>query len=1403
MKNFYSYFFSIWFLQAFLSTILHAGPTGIHCKHFNVNDLITAQVEHVFVDSEGFVWIASINGLQQFDGYNFTNYTYDGSSNFISSVTEDQYGNIWIGTLGRGVDILNKERRTFHNLSNNHTNHQVLTTNIVPRKQSVFAEDEEGYMWLNTSNGLNKINTKNYTVEHYYGNFSGELKYDNKEKVLWIASNDLRKFNPQTRVTEYYQILTGKNHENIQVKSIQLDDDGLIWLGTNNGLIVFDRFDNRFYSIGEFLEKSGLANDTDLSWSCKPAESMYIDHLGCIWIAVEKSIVRLDKSRGLSQVFTHEINNPISLQDSKITGIYGNDDKTLWVVYAIGGVSKITIINQPFEYFKAIPGSPKSLAGNAVRSIYQDPGGNLWIGNYSDGLNLITANGNGHVIHYGTDPANPHSISSDYITSIFTDSRERLWIGTFDKGFCVADNTDETDKLFFRRFQYEQNLEVQDFCEDAIGNIWVGTQWGLFLYDSESDQLIHYGEKENQLPELQQFNIQSILYEPPNIFWIATWNRGLCKLTIMSDSRLSGKVARDNLIIYEDIEDTNQSKIDKSFITLYKDSNVIWLGSYINGLVKMILNTDGASFIKYDQSRGAPGNSVYGIAKDKSGKIVISTNNGLGRFDPENEVFTNYYESDGLLSSAFIWNSSFQNSDGKVFFGCVNGLIAFNPDELSEERIKYNVQISRLIVKNKELQIGDRINGRQILTKSLQYTECITLVREPAFTIEFVAVNPPNPAEIIYSYMLKGYDTDWIHTNAKNRYVTYNNLRQGTYTFLVRASNNISHSDQEPVSITVKILPPWWRTATALTAFSVLFLVLLYMFRYLILMRIKLVHKAHLEYLERKKTEELYQFKMRFFTDISHEYRNLLSLILSPLQNITSRIGNDPHLTRQSLLIKKNSERLMKLTEQVIDMRKIDLNKMKVAYGRGDIIAYVKDLTHSFSEIAVQRSINLKFVSDTDSFITWFDEGKLDQIIFNLLSNAFKYTPDKGEINASIGIINKPAGFPAPGDAGGGEGVIEIRITDNGIGIPAQGQDHIFERFTKIDRKDSVARRGAGIGLAITRELVELQAGTINFQSEENKGTEFIIRLPLITSPGECGEMVEFLTKTTKNDQPGHEMALKDEHEFVNNRHLPGKETQPGDDKPVILLVEDETGIRDFLRENLKDSYHIIEAEDGKRGLKEALKIVPDLIISDIVMPVMDGIELCRRIKSGKRTCHIPVILLTARSGNENMLKGIETGADGYVGKPFDLQLLDVQIENILKTRKILKSKFSRELIIKPSDISIIPQDEVFIGKAIAVVEKHMQDSDFCAEKLAREMWMSRSKLHRKLKKLTSRSTSEFIQSIRLKRAVDLIQTSQLSMEEISIRVGFNSPAYFAKCHKKFYGKTPTELKSEKISRPG
>jgi signal transduction histidine kinase/CheY-like chemotaxis protein len=592
-------------------------------------------------------------------------------------------------------------------------------------------------------------------------------------------------------------------------------------------------------------------------------------------------------------------------------------------------------------------------------------------------------------------------------------------------------------------------------------------------------------------------------------------------------------------------------------------------------------------------------------------------------------------------------------------------------------------------------------------------------------------------------------------------------------------------------------LPPWWGTGVAIVSFSFLFILLLFLFRRLILMRVRLIHDAKIEQMKREKAEELYNMKMKFFTDISHEFRTPLSLIIAPLQNIVSKVGNDPQLIKHSNLIRKNADRMLRLIDQVMDMMKIDLNKMRLSLGKGDIVEYLKELIFSFEEIADQRSIILEYTSDADSYITWFDENKIEKIIYNLLSNSFKFTPDKGKIEVSMHIRRKVD----KSDEGrssilSDDEFIEIIIKDNGIGMPADFRDHLFERFYRADRHDSIIRRGTGIGLALTKELVELHKGSINVDSEENRGTCFVILLPCIKDPDKYGETAEILNEEKSLQDTFPRFALSDEHEYIYKYSTLKNEALTDRKMPVILLVEDEQEVRDFITGNFNNKYRIYEAPDGRKGLELVLRYDPDIIITDIIMPVMDGIEMCHKIKSDIRSSHIPVIMLTARSAIQSKIEGLETGADAYLEKPFSMDLLDAQINNLLDNRKLLREKFSKELIIKPADITITSVDATFIRKAMEIVDKHISDSGFGSDEFCREIGMSRSQLHRKLKALTSQSASEFIRTMRLKRAASLLKDSKLSVEEISFRVGFNSPAYFTKCFKSLYGTPPSEFSS-------
>ena len=1361
---------------------------------------------------EGYVWIASATGLQQFDGFNFLNYSYnsdDSSSisyNFISSISEDRNGNIWIGTLGKGINIYNKEKGIFYHLKNESDEETLLTSNIVPRGLKVIAEDSEGYIWVNTNFGLNKINFETRSVEHFHGDLAGNIFYDKALKVLWIASDRLKKLDIITKRIEHFYVNNEVMPNMTSITSSVMDKDGLIWLGSNAGIVLFDKNSNKFYNLPGYLKVSGVKSADAYSWSFSPVNALYEDNKGFIWIAISKSLYKINKIDGKYATYSHELDNPNSILDEKITGIYGNKTGVFWISYMGKGVSKVNISLKDFIPYRQILGDPNSLSGNVVRSVYKDDKQNLWIGMYNDGVNRIIPGENNRIIHYKSDPLNKKTINSNYITAIYVDRAERLWVGTFDKGFCFAGNIYSPGNLEFTRLHFEDNLEVQDFKEDVSGKIWIGSQRGLYIYNPHDKQLTQYGGLVNQSPEIQTLNIQKLIYEAPNIFWIASWNRGLCKLFIHSDTLLTPENKRDSLIIYDRITDFGHSKIDNSFTTIFKDEkNTVWIGSNINGLIKVVEKDGLMDFIKYDKSRGAPDNSVYGIASDRDGNIWISTNHGLGKFNTKTEQFKSYYEGDGILSNSFLWNASCKSNDGEIFFGGINGLIGFYPQNILDDTIAYPVFITKLIVQNKEVKIGDEINGRRILSKNIQYTDKITLgYLEKSFSLEFVSLNSLNPEETQYAYKLDGFDKDWIHTSYDRRYVTYTNLWQGTYQFMVKASNSYGVWNEKPTLLVITLLPPWWKTSFALVLFSFLFLLLLFMFRRLILMRARLIHEARLEQMKREKTEELYNVKMQFFIDISHEFRTPLSLILAPLQKITSSFENEPRLTRQIQMIKRNADRLFRLIDQILDLRKIDIHKMKLNLSRGDIVMYIKELTNSFDDIAQQRSMTLKFSSSTDSCQILFDENKLEKIMYNLLSNAFKFTPDGGEIQICCRLLGKQSvtlsGYHSeiPGDE-----YFEIRVIDNGIGIPSEHKGHLFERFFRIERHDSIIRRGSGIGLALTKELVDLHRGEIKVESQENKGTSFTVLLPAGKDVWDYDMKAEISHEEKNITDSLKPFVLTEEHEYIHKYSDKKIKLQNEKKTQIILLVEDETDVRTFIREYFELNFKIIEAVNGVEGLDMAVRHNPDIIITDIIMSIMDGTEMCKKLKEDIRTSHIPIIMLTARSTLENKIEGLETGADAYLEKPFSIDLVEVQINNLLENRKKLRDKFSKELIIKPADIAVTSVDAIFVQKAIDIVDKHISDPGFGSEEFCKEIGMSRSQLHRKLKALTSQPASEFIRTLRLKRAANLLKDTKLSVEEISFRVGFNSPAYFTKCFKTLFSKTPSEFTGSKAPSAG
>ncbi len=850
---------------SFLSLLLQAQQTGTLFNHFNTqNGLIMNNVEYIHIDMDGFVWLGTYAGLQRFDGYEFKTYTYDPanpssiSDNFISTIFEDDSANLWIGTSANGLNVFNKELGAFQNFRHDPGNQHSLASNSIMRALKVITQDADGFVWVNTMAGLNRIDLRDFSFESYHGDLSGQLVFDESGPALWIAGNQLKRYDLKSSKLSYY--------DSGPVNSIILDNEKNIWLGTGSGALIYRKGLNKMITLQDYLEQekySGVINDISEG---VPVNNFYEDYKGNIWFSIKDRLVNLDKEQRKLNVLAHEPDNENSLTGSSISGIYGNKSGVIWISYLNQGVSKVNINLKKFNVYRKIPGDPNSLSGNTIRSIFFDKNQYLWIGTYDNGLNRIAPHTE-TINHFRTNPGNPGSIVSNYITALYVDNKERLWVGSYDEGLCYAENIYDPGQLEFTSHELLPDIEIHEFTEDPAGRIWISTDNGFFIYDQRDNLFRQYGDLENQLKLVKDLNIQSVVFQPPNLFWMATWNFGVCRLFIHSDTLLSPHSRRDSIIIQDSLVDQFNTRIDNKFITIHKsDDGDLWLGSYLNGLIRITETPGGLEFLKYDKSAGAPDNSVYGLASDSQGNIWISTNNGLGRFNPELEQFRNYDMSDGLQSTSFIWDASFKSHDGRLFFGGTNGLNVFYPQDIVDHLDLPKVFISKLIINNEDVRIGDVFRGNVILTKDIRYTEKITLTqRESVFSLEFAAMENINPLEVLYRYKLEGFDEDWIQTTAEERSVRYTNLNTGTYIFNVKASNSDGVWKEVPATLNIIILGPWWKSWWAIIIYSCLFALLLVTFRKFILVRAQLIHEAKVEHLERKKSEEMHQMKLRFF----------------------------------------------------------------------------------------------------------------------------------------------------------------------------------------------------------------------------------------------------------------------------------------------------------------------------------------------------------------------------------------------------------------------------------------------------------------------------------------------------------------------------------------------------------
>lgn len=1359
--------------------------------HFNLsNGLISDNVSKIFIDREGHAWIITYSGLQRYNGYEFTTYTSDVdkqgtlTSNYVEDLFEDRDGDL-IVVMDDAIDIYDKRTDRFRNLVRD-LPFGAQRRNEISRPASPV-QDKTGAIWVNCNNQLVRIDSSKNDFIVYEDEYRGRFMLNGDSSALLIISDQTVK-----RYDFNRRVLTITNIEDIpspvrirRLNTLFCDSEGVCWVGTSDGLFILDEEEGSFVDPALRLFQRETIHG---GFVREDITAIYEDYQEHIWVASGSTLRRIDRYSGDFEILRHDLENPNSVMDEQITGIHGNHSGIIWLTYLNEGITRINIRTQNFRSYRFRSDQKLGLGGNTVRSIFRDRSGTIWVGLYNDGLDRIEPH-SGKITHYKYEPDDEGSICSNYISSLFLDGKGRLWVGSHDNGLCVADQADSGELSFFRTGFLNQNEEIYHIMGDSLGRIWIGTRNGLGMYDYSSGQFQWI---------LEKHNVQSFLFDNYTV-WISSWDYGLCRLDFDPEEFNSQYPHYDTLtsMVGRPEDDPEGGVPDgqaeagrlRSCISIYQDQRSnIWVGTFDMGLAKAIPVPEGMTFKLYDMAAGAPGRSIYGVTGDQEGNIWISTDNGLGRFDPVTEQFENYYREDGLLSDYFMWKAYFKASDGELYFGSVDGLTLFYPSDIEGNRAIPAVLVSELRVHNRVVETGDTVNGDVILKRHISYTDHVELSYWNSQNISFsyYAAGLANHQRIRYSHMLVGVDNDWVEDSRGSRLASYNNLTRGTYYFRVRATEGGSKWDGSYTEIGLTIGPPWWKTRWAFAIYILFVLVLIFVITHSLIRFIGLKH-------ELIYNQKLHQSKLMFFTNISHEFKAPLSLIKAPLNDILDEKGLSPRNRKNLMVARHNADNLLKLVNELLEFRRTDTGISRLRAEKIELMGFVREIVEEFECVSEQKGIQFYFDIPADHLHLWADREKFRKIINNLLENALNYTSENGLVTLSI--VRNPLEYRFKpnyhtlqlNNVKKDLDYIGILVSDTGVGISGDSLPKIFDRFYQIEAERASHHIGSGIGLALVKNLVLIHQGEIRVGSERTLGTDILVMLPL-------GD--RHLSTEEKLIQPeritGSIMVSEKKQQTAYLHRSPPVPGEGNGKLPRVLIAEDHTELRNYLMEHLSDEYEVVDAPNGKVALEIMGQSKPDLVIADWIMPVMDGEELIRQIRAIEQLSAVPVILLTGKSEMHEHQAGLESGADLVISKPFSIQLLSAQVRRIIENNRIRIRKYGRSPRENIEEVRNT-HDAAFLEHLEKTVMNHLRDVSLNASVIAGELGVSRTVLYEKLKSITGQTIGEFIHRVRLQQAIRLMLYENRPLTEIHVMVGFSSTSYLIRLFRKYYHTTPGE----------
>lgn len=1325
----------------FISTakvISDNGGQQITFTHISTNEgLSQGTILSSCQDKTGQMWFATHDGLNRYDGNSFT--VYRNSPEDSTSLPDNMIRKVYLDMKGRlwigTAGSLSLYDSKKDRFINFPTNGMAVTGIAETGEQSIILIAAGGRIRFFDADRHKWEDIRSGQLE----NINATIMYRHG-KMIWIGTTHDGILCYHTDSKEFKKVSSFKSRHKIQCMT--MSDDNTLWIATEgDGLYRLN------IKTGESTNYRHTASVSDVIAS-NYVRTLSVDIYGRLWIGTFNGLSILEDGK-----FTNLYSDPLiqgSLSQASVRCICRDDQGGMWLGTWFGGINYWHPLRNRFHTMqKRDKGT--SLNDNVISCIKEDKDKSLWIGTNSGGVNHYDPNTGRFRYYTMTGSTASENLESNDIKAIHIDKERGLVFVGIHAGGLNTINKRTGEIRHCTSEDRERPYDVYSIMPADRNSLWIGTLDGLKTYDIRTGVFKDTEDANGYV--IRRLSIRTMFRDSKDRLWIGGEDGLLC-LQI-----------RSGVLTETDPNINNDNPLEDTFVQcIYESSSgLIWIATR-QGLY--YYNSENKCF-RYTTSDGLPSSIIYGIEEDTFGRLWLSTDNGLSCFNPYSNIFRNFSIADGLQSNKFNTNSHCRRSNGEMLFGGICGITVFNPEDMSDNPFTPQPILTSLQVFSKPVRPED-VTG--ILQESITSSDKITLQHnQNSFTLGFTVTNYLSGQHNSYSYTLEGYDKEWYET--KGNSITYSNLPHGKYRFMLKAANNDGKWNEDPIGLDIIIKPVWYKTGLALCIYIVLILAVIWVAYRFVIYRKEKENRIELDKQEKAHQEEIHQMKTRFFINISHEMRTPLTLIINPLSEMIAKCS-DSGMRKQLKYLERNAKRLLHLVNQLMDYRRAELGVFKLKIRPENVHKIIKENWAFYDKLAQNKKLKYTLDSGLEGATVNIDGQYLELILNNLLSNAFKYT-DSGEIKVRAYKTSDS---------------LMIQVSDTGTGIPADQQDRIFERFYRVDSENI----GSGIGLSLVQKLVELHHGKITLESETGKGSTFTVTLPLIPEAYSPEEMESSDTMThTSNAQQMY---------IIDTENI--EEDTAGSDNAKrgrILIADDDEDVRNYLKNGLKDMFDIDLAKNGEEALQILKVNEPDIVISDMIMPVMDGRKLCSNIKQNLATSHIPVIILSANTDSKTQLDILKAGADDFMTKPFSLAVLIAKIQNIRKTHHRIEEKVTRSMEIEPAKISFNAMEEQFLNKAIAVVEKNIDNTEFSTEEFAAAMNMSRSNLHIRLKSLTGESALDFIRKIRFKEACRLLKDGRYSISEISDRVGFNTPSYFATCFKKYMGCLPTEyVKNQK-----